>query len=72
MGKYDRAERATDDSMVHVHCMLDTTDHNTQRICNKLLFKCNNSCMNTPQCYIMHMLPVLFIFILYAFGDIFY
>jgi len=28
--------------------------------------------MNTPECYIIHTLPVLFVFILYAFGDILY
>ena len=32
----------------------------TQKMQYFLLFHCNNGCMNAPQCYIVHILPVLF------------
>ena len=37
--------------MVHAHCTLVTLSHSEQAYVI-LLFYCNNSCTNTPQCYV--------------------
>jgi hypothetical protein len=51
--------RATDDNMAHMHWVLDTQGYkHTLRICNTLLFHCNNCCTNVPQCYVICTLPV--------------
>jgi hypothetical protein len=62
--KYCRAGQATDDNMTHAHCMLDIKGYkhtHTNRICNTLLFHGNNSCTDTPQYYVILILPVLLI-----------
>jgi hypothetical protein len=54
--------QATDDSMTHEYCMLNTYSYkHTLRICNTLLLYDNNGCMNAPQCYVPRTFPALFI-----------
>ena len=51
--------QATDDSMTHVHCMLDTQVYrHTLRICtNYRFFHSNNDYTNMPQCHVICKLP---------------
>ena len=62
MGKYCRAGQATDDSIAHAHCMLDSSGYKHKlKICNTLLFHNNNGCSNATQgnVILVHTLPVL-------------
>jgi len=64
VNKYYRAGQATDDNMVHVHCMLDNLGYNyTLRINMQylLLFYGNNGCINMPHRYIIRKVPVFFV-----------
>jgi hypothetical protein len=58
---YCRAGHATDDSMMYVHSMLDTKGYRQSlRICNTYCFSTTTMVtQTTPQCYIIHALPVL-------------
>jgi hypothetical protein len=63
--KYYRGWQATDDIMVHAHCVLDThraharahTHIHTQKMQYVLLSHRNNGCTNAPQCYVIRPLP---------------
>ena len=67
MVKYSTAWQATDDNMVHVHCLLDTKDYrHTLRICNTMIFHCSNGCTNEPHCYVIRAMPVVLKFSLLA------
>ena len=56
-----RVGQATDDSMVHAHCMLHTQGYKyTHRLCiTYCFFHCNNGFTKALQCYVIHTLPVL-------------
>jgi len=66
MEKYFIAGQATDNSMAHVHCMLDNTRLQThiQNMYYLLLFHCKNGCTNAPQCYVYTSSPVVYTFTL--------
>jgi hypothetical protein len=61
--KYSTAGQATDETMAHAHCMLDTQGYktHTQNMKYLLLLHCNNGCTNAPQCHVIRALPVLFL-----------
>ena len=60
MWKCGRAELATDDNMVHVHCIAWVpTATNTHSECVILFYFYGNSgYANAPQCYVARTLPV--------------
>ena len=57
MEKFCRARQATDDSMVHLHCMLDS-DLEYVVLISLILY---SVCTNMPQFYVVCTLPVLLI-----------
>ena len=64
MNKYCRAGQATDDNMIHVHCILDNLGYNyTLRINMQylLLFHGNNRYTNMSHCYVICKVPVFFV-----------
>ena len=54
MEKYCRARRATDDSMAHGHCILNTKGYkHTRRICSTYCFSLQKWLHGATQCYVI-------------------
>ena len=55
-----RAGQATDNNMTHARCMMDNYGYKyTNRLCNTNCLLLQHGFTNTPQCYVILMLPVL-------------
>jgi len=58
---YCKAGQAIDDNTAQAHFMLDTYVYKyTIRICNIIVFHCNNYCTKAPQCYLIRTLSLFY------------